>query len=296
MSKNQFESMRNTFERREQDLIDQYESRIQGLVTTIDNLKYNIQTAIDNVSGSNNSSGGFTLEDINTIKKTTKMEYDSRIEALIEKQKEENTHHQNELLKMGAVNIEFKKNEMLQSDEISRLQKSIDQSHNSTQSNENKLMERVKELNVQLVSKDQTNLKLSNDMTNVQKNLSEYSQLNIELEQTIEDYKNRTESVTKGSSELQGMLLEKDAQIKKFMNEVKAVKEEKKKVDVNLGQREGENLVLQEKIANLDLEVNNYKNSLESTDEQLNETIDEYKTTIEILKDQIQDQTKNQQT
>jgi hypothetical protein len=89
MSKNQFESMRNTFERREQDLIDQYENRIQGLMSSIDSLKHQIKTAIDQASDSGASGGGFTTEDINTIKKTIRMEFEARIDSIQTQQREE---------------------------------------------------------------------------------------------------------------------------------------------------------------------------------------------------------------
>jgi len=89
MSKNQFESMRNTFERREQDLIDQYENRIQGLMSSIDSLKHQIKTAIDQANDSGASGGGFTTEDINTIKKTIRMEFEARIDSIQTQQREE---------------------------------------------------------------------------------------------------------------------------------------------------------------------------------------------------------------
>jgi len=76
---------------------------------------------------------------------------------------------------------------MLLMDDINKLKKQIDDSMNSTQSNETKLMERVKELNEQLKSKDQTNLTLTNDMNTLQKSLSEYSNQVISLESELED-------------------------------------------------------------------------------------------------------------
>lgn len=88
---------------------------------------------------------------------------------------------------MDLINIELKKNEMLLMDDINKLKKQIDDSMNSTQSNETKLMERVKELNEQLKSKDQTNLTLTNDMNTLQKSLSEYSNQVISLESELED-------------------------------------------------------------------------------------------------------------
>lgn len=112
MSKNQFESMRNTFERREQDLIDQYENRITGLMSSIDSLKHQIQTAIDQANDSNASGGGFTTDDINTIKKTIRMEFEARIESMTTQQKEEKEQFKAELLKMDQMNVELKKSEM----------------------------------------------------------------------------------------------------------------------------------------------------------------------------------------
>lgn len=88
---------------------------------------------------------------------------------------------------MDLVNIELKKNEMLLLDDINKLKKQLDDSMNSTQSNETKLMERVKELNEQLKSKDQTNLTLTNDMNTLQKSLSEYSNQVITLETELEE-------------------------------------------------------------------------------------------------------------
>jgi len=88
---------------------------------------------------------------------------------------------------VDLINIELKKNEMLLMDDINKLKKQIDDSMNSTQSNETKLMERVKELNEQLKSKDQTNLTLTNDMNTLQKSLSEYSNQVISLESELED-------------------------------------------------------------------------------------------------------------
>jgi len=76
---------------------------------------------------------------------------------------------------------------MLLMDDINKLKKQIDDSMNSTQSNETKLMERVKELNEQLKSKDQTNLTLTNDMNTLQKSLSEYSNQVISLESELEE-------------------------------------------------------------------------------------------------------------
>lgn len=118
-------------------------------------------------------------------------------------------------MRMDEINLDMKKNEMLQLDDINRLKRSLDESMNSNKGSESKLMERVRELNDQLVNKDQTNLKLTNDMNVLQLNLNDYSQQNIQLEQTLEDYRNRTESIAQGSSELQNMMLEKDTQIKK---------------------------------------------------------------------------------
>jgi len=88
---------------------------------------------------------------------------------------------------VDLINIELKKNEMLLMDDINKLKKQIDDSMNSTQSNETKLMERVKELNEQLKSKDQTNLTLTNDMNTLQKSLSEYSNQVISLESELEE-------------------------------------------------------------------------------------------------------------
>jgi chromosome segregation ATPase len=173
MSKNQFESMRNTFERREQDLIDQYESRIEGLNSKIEDLKHQIHTAIDQASDSGATGGGFTTDDINTIKKTIRMEFEARIDTMTQNQKDERNQFEQELKRMDEINIDLKKTEMLHLDEINRLKKSLDESMNSTKSSEQKLMDRIKELNDQLVNKDQTNLKLTNDMNVLQKNLSE---------------------------------------------------------------------------------------------------------------------------
>lgn len=173
MSKNQFESMRNTFERREQDLIDQYESRIEGLNSKIEDLKHQIHTAIDQASDSGATGGGFTTDDINTIKKTIRMEFEARIDTMTQNQKDERNQFEQELKRMDEINIDLKKTEMLHLDEINRLKKSLDESMNSTKSSEQKLMDRIKELNDQLVNKDQTNLKLTNDMNVLQRNLSE---------------------------------------------------------------------------------------------------------------------------
>lgn len=176
---------------------------------------------------------------------------------------------------MDEINLDMKKNEMLQLDEINRLKKSLDESMNSNKSSEQKLMVRVKELNDQLVNKDQTNLKLTNDMNVLQLNLNDYSQQNIQLEQTLEDYRNRTESIAQGSSELQNMMLEKDTQIKKYMNELKTVKEEKNKLSISLSKSEENNSVLQQTIKDLESKISDMQNNLESKDDQLNQTIDE---------------------
>lgn len=176
---------------------------------------------------------------------------------------------------MDEINLDMKKNEMLQLDEINRLKKSLDESMNSNKGSEQKLMVRVKELNDQLVNKDQTNLKLTNDMNVLQLNLNDYSQQNIQLEQTLEDYRNRTESIAQGSSELQNMMLEKDTQIKKYMNELKTVKEEKNKLSISLSKSEENNSVLQQTIKDLESKISDLQNNLESKDDQLNQTIDE---------------------
>jgi predicted nucleic acid-binding Zn-ribbon protein len=176
---------------------------------------------------------------------------------------------------MDEINLDMKKNEMLQLDEINRLKKSLDESMNSNKGSEQKLMVRVKELNDQLVNKDQTNLKLTNDMNVLQLNLNDYSQQNIQLEQTLEDYRNRTESIAQGSSELQNMMLEKDTQIKKYMNELKTVKEEKNKLSISLSKSEENNSVLQQTIKDLESKISDMQNNLESKDDQLNQTIDE---------------------
>lgn len=176
---------------------------------------------------------------------------------------------------MDEINLDMKKNEMLQLDEINRLKKSLDESMNSNKGSEQKLMARVKELNDQLVNKDQTNLKLTNDMNVLQLNLNDYSQQNIQLEQTLEDYRNRTESIAQGSSELQNMMLEKDTQIKKYMNELKTVKEEKNKLSISLSKSEENNSVLQQTIKDLESKISDMQNNLESKDDQLNQTIDE---------------------
>jgi len=176
---------------------------------------------------------------------------------------------------MDEINLDMKKNEMLQLDEINRLKKSLDESMNSNKGSEQKLMVRVKELNDQLVNKDQTNLKLTNDMNVLQLNLNDYSQQNIQLEQTLEDYRNRTESIAQGSSELQNMMLEKDTQIKKYMNELKTVKEEKNKLSISFSKSEENNSVLQQTIKDLESKISDMQNNLESKDDQLNQTIDE---------------------
>lgn len=176
---------------------------------------------------------------------------------------------------MDEINLDMKKNEMLQLDEINRLKKSLDESMNSNKGSEQKLMARVKELNDQLVNKDQTNLKLTNDMNVLQLNLNDYSQQNIQLEQTLEDYRNRTESIAQGSSELQNMMLEKDTQIKKYMNELKTVKEEKNKLSISFSKSEENNSVLQQTIKDLESKISDMQNNLESKDDQLNQTIDE---------------------
>jgi len=176
---------------------------------------------------------------------------------------------------MDEINLDMKKNEMLQLDEINRLKKSLDESMNSNKGSEQKLMARVKELNDQLVNKDQTNLKLTNDMNVLQLNLNDYSQQNIQLEQTLEDYRNRTESIAQGSSELQNMMLEKDTQIKKYMNELKTVKEEKNKLSISFSKSEENNSVLQQTIKDLESKISDMQNNLESKDDQFNQTIDE---------------------
>lgn len=163
---------------------------------------------------------------------------------------------------MDEINLDMKKNEMLQLDEINRLKKSLDESMNSNKGSEQKLMVRVKELNDQLVNKDQTNLKLTNDMNVLQLNLNDYSQQNIQLEQTLEDYRNRTESIAQGSSELQNMMLEKDTQIKKYMNELKTVKEEKNKLSISFSKSEENNSVLQQTIKDLESKISDMQNNL----------------------------------
>jgi SMC interacting uncharacterized protein involved in chromosome segregation len=59
------------------------------------------------------------------------------------------------------------------------------------------------------------------------------------------------------------------------MNEVKSVKEEKSKINASLTKSEENNSVLQQTIKNLEHKINEMQNSLQSTDEQLNQTIDE---------------------
>lgn len=142
-------------------------------MSAIDSLKHQIQAAIDTATDGGASGGGFTTEDINTIKKTIRMEFEARIESMQTQQKEEKEQYQTELRKMDTINVEMKQSELLLNDEMNRLKKQLDESMNSTQDNTAKLMERVKELNEQLKSKDQTNLSLTNDMMSVQKSLGE---------------------------------------------------------------------------------------------------------------------------
>lgn len=59
------------------------------MVSSIENLKLTIQTAIENANDSGANGGGFTTEDINTIKKTIRMEFEARIETLTQTQKDE---------------------------------------------------------------------------------------------------------------------------------------------------------------------------------------------------------------
>jgi len=59
------------------------------------------------------------------------------------------------------------------------------------------------------------------------------------------------------------------------MNELKTVKEEKNKLSISLSKSEENNSVLQQTIKDLESKISDMQNSLESKDDQLNQTIDE---------------------
>jgi len=85
LSKQEFDKLRISYEQRENNLVDKYEYKINELERQIDKLKDDVQYALSEVQTKNESQNGFTVDNINMIKKTIKLEYDEKINDILQK-------------------------------------------------------------------------------------------------------------------------------------------------------------------------------------------------------------------
>lgn len=158
---------------------------------------------------------------------------------------------------------------------------SKDGEHTKFGEQEEKLLSRIKELNDKCTSKDQSNTNLSNELNNLLVNEEQLKNQNSELDRTVEDLQSKIFLNNQGSSDLQKILIEKDHILRK-------TKEENKNLTINCEKLANDNSHLQITIVNLKEDIKNYDTNLSQTDAQAKDMIEDYKTTVDILKDQIQ--------
>jgi len=124
----------------------------------IEKLKDDVQHTLSEVQNKNESQQGFTTDNINMIKKTIKLEYDEKINDILQKNEQKLEDKDREYFKLEEETIKLKQIIEELDNKNKLLIKQLDDNNNSVKSQsqvEDKLRQTIKELNLTITNKDQ---------------------------------------------------------------------------------------------------------------------------------------------
>jgi len=168
------------------------------------------------------STGGFTVDDINLIKKTVRMEYEVKINEMLDKHGRVLQEREQQIQSQTEELDQLRKFVLEQKNEIQALNQKIDQKDSETQNkskSETQLMARIKELNEICAGKEQTNLKLSNEINSMMlKEEQFFDQING-LESDLSYSNAQIDKAQKHIIDLEASMKDKDQTSKKLKEE-----------------------------------------------------------------------------